>query len=1033
MEPTRERERPIIKQRKPALDGLEHFDGADFPRTHPLTKALEQALRAKLSGEVHFDDGSRALYATDGSNYRQVPIGVVIPRSTADVEATVAACRQFGVPVLSRGGGTSLAGQCCNVAVVIDFSKYLHGMLWLDPKRRLARVEPGLVLDDLRHQAEKHHLTFGPDPSTHNHCTLGGMIGNNSCGSHSMMAGRTADNIESLDILLYDGTRMRVGATSEEELARIIREGGRRGEIYGRLQALRDRYAQLIRARFPKIPRRVSGYPLEELLPENGFHLGRALAGTEGTCVTVLGADLKLVHSPPFRSLLVLGYPSVYEAADQVPSLTIEGVTALEGIDEVLVSDMKKKGLHPKDLKLLPEGAGWLMVELGGETRAEADGRARELMAKLKTRPGAPKMKLFDDKKEESLVWTIRESGLGATARVPNEPDTWEGWEDSAVAPERLGDYLRALQKLYEKFHYKGALYGHFGQGCVHTRIDFELTTAGGVKTFHDFLEEASSLVVSFGGSLSGEHGDGQSKAEFLTKMYGPELVRAFEEYKAIWDPDGKMNPGKIVHPYRATQNLRLGADFKPQHPKTHFQFPQDGGDLTRATLRCVGVGECRRESGGVMCPSYKVTREERHSTRGRAHLLFEMLEGEVIQDGWKSESVKEALDLCLACKGCKNDCPVNVDMATYKAEFLSHYYAGRLRPRAAYAMGLIPWWARMAQVAPGLVNTLAQAPGLGTLAKSVAGIAPQRALPRFASRTLRQRLAERPASGRHFEKRVLLWPDTFTNHFHPESGLAAVEVLERAGFQVALPKKGLCCGRPLYDYGMLDLAKHSLRRILDAMKDELRQGTAVVGLEPSCVAVFKDELPALFPKDEDARRLTKQTFMLSEFLVQHAPEMEWPRYPERAVVQGHCHQKSVLGMEAETKLFEKLGMDAEVLDSGCCGMAGSFGFEKDKFQLSIDCGEQALFPAVRKAKDALVVANGFSCRQQIQHGTGREAVHLSQVLERALHQGELLPRQRPKPLAPEPKRRRRTAKVAAGIAAVAGLGLWSWAQLRSA
>ncbi|HXZ39450.1 MAG TPA: FAD-binding and (Fe-S)-binding domain-containing protein, partial [Terriglobales bacterium] len=665
---------------------------------------LAAALRRQIRGEVCFDNGSRALYATDGSNYRQVPIGIVLPHDADDVITTVATAREFGAPILCRGGGTSLAGQCCNVAVVLDFSKYMAGILEIDPAMRIARVQPGVILDHLRAAAEKHHLTFGPDPATHNRCTLGGMIGNNSCGVHSVMAGKTDENIEELEILTYDGLHMKVGRTNEEELEQIISEGGRRGEIYAGLKSIRDRYADLVRHHYPNIPRRVSGYNLNYLLPENGFQVARALVGSEGTCITVLGATCCLVESPPERVLLVIAYPDIYECADRVPDIMAHRPIGLEGLDHLLVDYTRRKGLNPEGLALLPKGGGWLLTEFGASSQAEAEAQARALMESLGRSSNPPLMHLFTDKKQARRVWEVRESALGATSHVPGEPLGWEGWEDSAVAPEKLGNYLRDLQKLMDAYGYRSALYGHFGHGCVHMRINFDLESKPGVANYRKFVEEAADLVVGYGGSLSGEHGDGQSRAELLPKMFGPELVQAFREFKALWDPDWKMNPGKVVEPYKLDENLRLGTEYRPWEPQTHFQFPEDRGSLASATLRCVGVGKCRQYEGGVMCPSFRVTGDEEHSTRGRAHLLWEMTQGEVIQDGWRDENVKESLDLCLACKGCKSDCPVGVDVATYKAEFLSHYYEGRVRPRSAYAFGNIDLWARLASNAPGLV-----------------------------------------------------------------------------------------------------------------------------------------------------------------------------------------------------------------------------------------------------------------------------------------------------------------------------------------
>jgi len=958
-----------------------------FPATAAQTLAAD--IRRRIRGEVRFDHGSRALYATDASNYRQVPIGVVIPRHIEDVVETVAACRKHDAPITSRGGGTSLAGQCCNAAVIIDMSKYLRGILALDPARRRAVVEPGCVLDFLRGKAEEHHLTFGPDPSTHNHNTLGGMIGNNSCGVHSVMAGRTADNVHSLDILTYDGLRLTVGSTSEDELEAIIRGGGRRGEIYAGLKAIRDKYADLIRARFPKIPRRVSGYALEELLPENGFNVARALVGSEGTCVIVLQADLRLVPSPPKRSLLVLGYPDIYQAGDHVPEILEQRPIGLEGMDDLLVKAMQKMCLHSEELNLLPEGGGWLLVEFGGDTREEANEQARRLMDVLRRDATAPSMKLFDNPKEERLVWEVRESGLGATAHVPGHRVAWEGWEDSAVPPDRIGPYLRDFRALRTRYGYECALYGHFGGGCVHVRIDFDFFTREGIEHYKAFTDEAADLVIRYGGSLSGEHGDGQSRADLLPKMYGEELVQAFREFKALWDPENRMNPGKVVDPYPRDANLRLGTDFHPPKVDTVFSFPESQGPFDM--LRCVGVGACRRTNTGVMCPSYMGNLEEMHSTRGRARLLFEMMRGlshpeAPLQGGWKSKPVREALDLCLACKGCLRDCPVNVDMATYKAEFYHHYYRGRLRPRPAYSMGLIYWWARLSALAPNAVNAALDVPFLGALAKAAGGIARDRRIPRFAPQTFTAWFrARHPVRGSG--AKVLLWPDTFNNYWQPENLKAAVTVLEVAGFDVALPQRSLCCGRPLYAWGFLNQAKKQLGDCLDDLAPWLETGISVVGLEPACVATFRDELRKLYPNDPRAANLTKNTFTLGEFLARQ-DGYEPPKLSRRALVHVHCNHHAVMGTEGEEKLMSAMGLDYRVLDSGCCGMAGPFGFEADHYELSLRIGERVLLPAVREAEeDTLIIADGYSCREQIAQTTPRRALHLAQVLEMALRQ----------------------------------------------
>jgi FAD/FMN-containing dehydrogenase len=752
-----------------------------------------QRSTARFEGEVRFDRGSRALYATDSSNYRRVPIGVVVPRHVQDVIETLRICRAHGAPIVHRGGGTSLAGQTCNVAVVIDFSKYVNRILELDFEKHTARVEPGLVLDHLRTRAEEKHLTFGPDPSTHNRCTLGGMIGNNSCGVHSVMAGTTADNVLSLDVATYRGTRFEAAALDGPLPV------GDAADLVLRARAFRDKYADAIRAGFPDIPRRVSGYDLPALLPEKGASLARALVGSEGTLITGARSVRATRAQPAARTLVVLGYPSVFDAADAVPQVMESGPIGLEGIDDVLVDDMKTKGIHPEGLPLLPPGGGWLVVEMGGDTREEANEKARALVARA---TGATS-KIYDDIAQEKIVWKVPRVRPRGDRPHPRTARHLGGMEDSAVPPERLGVYLRELKQLFHDFGYRAALYGHFGQGCVHTRIPFDLRTEPGVRQFRAFVERAADLVVSLGGSLSGEHGDGQSRADLLPKMFSPELMRAFEEWKAIWDPDDKMNPGRIIRAGHLDENLRLGPDYQPPALETHFRFPDDGGSFAHATERCVGVGECRRSDGGTMCPSYMVTLEEEHSTRGRAHLLFEMMRGG-IDDGWQSDAVADALDLCLSCKGCKRDCPLEVDMATWKAEFLSHHYEGRLRPRSAYAFGLLPWTAPILSLFAPIVRVLATWGPTAALAKAIAGIHPERRIPVPAPATFREWWRTRPrapAAGR----RVLLWVDTFHDHWEPDVLVATVDVLEDAGFLVELPEAGLCCGRALYDYGMLD------------------------------------------------------------------------------------------------------------------------------------------------------------------------------------------------------------------------------------
>ena len=965
-------------------------DPSQLPHKHPhesfsAARALEARLKSTVRGEVRFDDASRALYATDSSNYRQVPIGLVLPRDTADVIATVAACREFGAPILSRGGGTSVAGQCCNVAVVIDFSKYMGSILELDPIAQIARVQPGIILDALRNQAETHQLTFAPDPATHSRCTLGGMIGNNSCGVHGLFGGKTVDNIQSLDILLYDGTRMTVGPTSEPQLTAIIAEGGRRGEIYAGLRRLRDNYSDLVRQRFPDIPRRVSGYNLDQLLPENGFNVARALVGSEGTCVTILEATCELKPSPQHRRLVVLGFDDAFIAADHVPAVLAFKPIGLEGFDGVLVDFMLRKNLAVDDVKLLPPGRGFLLCEFGADTPEDADRMATDFIAASKHFPHVPSPALYSPHEAER-VWHVRESALGASVFVPGEQSGWEGWEDSAVPPAQLGAYLRELFQLIDRYGYRSPMYGHFGQGCVHLRMTFDFGTADGIAKYRRFIDEAADIVLKYGGSFSGEHGDGQARAALLPKMFGRELMQAFAEFKALWDPLNRMNPGKLIDPiavYDPIDNLRFGAGYKAAEVKTWFQYPGDQGSFSDATTRCVGVGACRKQDHGTMCPSYMATREERHSTRGRAHLLWELMQGNVLQHGWRNREVRDALDLCLSCKACKTECPVNVDMATWKAEFLAHHYQGRLHPLHHYAFGFMDRWANLASFAPSLFNLPLRTPGLDSIIKSVLGVAQPRQLPRFAAANFRDRFHNFPIPKSKTGQPVLLWPDTWNNYFYPQALTSAAKVLTAAGTTVQIPTRHICCGRPLYDFGFLDAARRYLLRILDELEPQIAAGTPIVMLEPSCASVFRDELLNFFPNDERAQRLSRQTMMLSEMLAGTPADWQPPPMPgRRIVVHGHCHQKSSMTMDDEMSLLRSTGAHVELLDSGCCGMAGPFGFERDKFDVSQTLAERVLLPAVRAASEHdLLVSNGFSCREQIRQNTPRRAVHLAEVL----------------------------------------------------
>lgn len=947
---------------------------------------VEQSLRAVVRGEVEWGAGARALMTMDASNYRRVPRGVVAPADAEDVAAALGVCREYGLPVTARGGGTSIAGQATGTGVVMDFTRHMNRLLDIDTAARTARVQPGLVLDDLRRAAAAHGLTFGPDPSTHSRCTLGGMIGNNACGSHSVAWGTTADNVRALDVLTYRGERL--GLTGPDGTATLP------GRMRDGLARLVDGNLALLRTGFPQLPRRISGYALDRLLPEHGRDVVRAFTGSEGTLGVLTEATVALVPAPGARALAVLGYADESAAAQAAHLLLPRRPLTVEGMAADLVGEAAAAEL--------PRGGAWLFVETGGDCAAQAVALAQEI---CRTADGVTGHAVVADPARQRALWRIREDAAGTATRMPDGTEAWPGWEDCAVPPARLGAYLRDFRALLADHGLRGAPYGHFGDGCVHVRIDFDLVDPAGVARFRRFSEAAADLVVSHGGSLSGEHGDGQARAELLPKMYGPEVIALFSDFKDLWDPDGGMSPGTLVRPDPIDSNLRFAAlpSAAAGPVDVEFTYPGDGGDFVAAVRRCVGVARCRSSAaagnGGsdVMCPSFRVTGQEQHSTRGRARLLHEMLAGEVVTDGWRSQEVKGALDLCLSCKGCRSDCPVEVDMATYKAEFLHHHYRGRLRPRAHYSMGWIPVWLKIAARFPRPLGFLVRQRPIAWLVKRIAGIAKERDMPELAPETFtrwwhashtneghRAAAGGAPTDG---ARTVVLWPDTFTDHLSPEVGKAAVRVLRAAGLHVTIPPAAVCCGLTWVSTGQLDRARTVMRRTLDRLAPALAAGLPLVVLEPSCAAALRADLPELLGTgDPRAAQLAASVRTFAEALEEYAPHWEPPRLDRAVTGQTHCHQHAVLGDAADRRLRQRAGLTGE-LTGGCCGLAGNFGFEAGHYEVSAACADEALLPALRAAgPGAAVLADGFSCRTQIaQLAGGPPARHLAEVLAEAL------------------------------------------------
>ncbi|MFI6871124.1 FAD-binding and (Fe-S)-binding domain-containing protein [Nocardia sp. NPDC050406] len=917
-----------------------------------MTDSLVRALRDRIAGEVDGSPRRRAEYSSDASNYRVPPTAVVFPRGDADVAATLAFARAEGLSVTARGGGTSVAGNAIGAGLVLDFSRHMHAILELDPETRRARVQPGVVLSALQRRAGAHGLRFGPDPSTQNRCTLGGMIGNNACGPHAVAWGRTSDTVRELRILDGGGTERRLA----DDLSAVP----------GLPEFTRARLA-VLRTELGRFERQASGYSLEHLVPERGSSIARAFVGTEGTCGLLLDATVDLVPIPAATVLVVLGYPDMPTAADDIAAVMAGGPLAVEGMDARLVDVVRThRGAVPE----LPRGGGWLFVEFGGDTADQVLAAARALCATA----GALDSRIVTDPAETRALWSIRADGAGLSGRTPDGNPAWPGWEDAAVPPEQLGAYLREFQELMREHAVDGLLYGHIGDGCIHVRLDLPIADAP--QRFRAFLEDAADQVVRHGGSLSGEHGDGRARSELLSRMYSRDALAAFAGFKALFDPDDVLNPGVLVRPEPIDTDLRV-AGLRPVPSTGGFAFPDDG-DIGTAVHRCVGVGKCRADSsaaGGFMCPSYLATADEKDSTRGRARVLQEVVRGAL---DWRSDAVAESLDLCLSCKACHVDCPAGVDMATYKSETLYRRYQGRRRPLDHYALGRLPQWLGAAGRLPRLANALADIGPLRRMGLRASGIDPRRPIPALAPKSFRRMWTENEPAA---QPDVMLWIDTFTDAFDPEIASAAVRLIESLGHRVSIPRRRVCCGLTWISTGQLDAARQRLRATLDALADHVRAGGVVVGLEPSCTATLRDELPRLLPDDDRAPHVARTVRTLAEFLLAHP---EW-RPPDRAdrtvVVQPHCHQHAVMGFSPDRRILASTGAKITEI-AGCCGLAGNFGMQRGHYDISVAVAENGLLPALRDAgPDAVFVADGFSCRTQAGQLAGRTARHLAQFL----------------------------------------------------
>lgn len=943
------------------------------------TRDLVAALGGAIEGEVDSSARVRAEYSTDASNYRVPPAVVAFPRHVDDLVAVAAFAREHGVPLTARGGGTSVAGNAVGTGIVVDCSRHLTRIGAIDPEARTAVVEPGVIMADLQRAARSHGLRFGPDPSTQNRATFGGMIGNNACGPHAVAYGRTADNVAALDVVDGTGRRFTAG-----------RGDGALDAVPG-LAGLVTANLEMLRTDLGRFGRQVSGYSLEHLLPERGTDLAKMLVGTEGTLTTVLGATVDLVPIAPAAVLVVLGYPDMASAADAVPAVLAHAPLAVEGLDARLV-DVVRRVKGPGAVPPLPAGAGWLMIEVGAADLGEALDRARALAADS----GSDAVQVYPPGPEADAMWRIRADGAGLGGRTPAGRQAWPGWEDAAVPPARLGAYLRDFEALMAGHGVDGLTYGHFGDGCVHVRLDIPLERADDVAGFRAFITDAANLVARYGGSLSGEHGDGRARSELLPVMYRSEVLDLFAATKHLFDPRNLLNPGVLVDPRPFDADLRRPHAAPALARADGFSFRHDDGDLTKAVHRCVGVGKCRADStaeGGFMCPSYLATRDEKDVTRGRARVLQEMLNGSLVVESFRAPEVREALDLCLSCKACSRDCPAGVDMAQLKAEVTHRALKGRLRPVNHYVLGWLPRWTRLVSTlrVAWLANAVLGVRPIAKVVLSLGGMDPRREMLTFSQTSFRRQWAKDHAPVRVAEgaqasdrRRVVLWADSFSDAFDPDVPRAMVEVLRAAGYEVIVPFEDACCGLTWISTGQLDGARKRLVDLLGVLGPYAVNGIPIVGVEPSCTALLRSDLVDLLPDDPRAHAVAGMTRTLAEALA----ETDW--VPPRLdgldlVVQPHCHQYSVMGFQADLALLR--GAGAEITQvSGCCGLAGNFGMEKGHYEVSVKVAENSLLPALRDAPEgAVFLADGFSCRTQADGLADVSGKHLAQLLAERL------------------------------------------------
>jgi FAD/FMN-containing dehydrogenase/Fe-S oxidoreductase len=952
-------------------------------------------LRGEFSGEIHLDRFTRLLYSTDASIYQIEPLAVLVPRGHDDVAAAVSSAARHRLPLLPRGSGTSLAGQTVGSAVVIDFSKYMNQILELNFEERYARVQPGVVLDQLNAVLQQSGWRFPPDVATGNRATLGGMIGNNASGSHSILYGITLDHVRRMRVLLATGAEAWFGELGRQDWERRAALNTPEGAIYRGVSRLVAENQEEIRRRYPDIMRRVGGYNLDSVLREGGGNLCRLIVGSEGTLATCTETVLNLTREPRFKALDIVHFPNLNSALEAVPEILALQPAAIELVDKMLLDLTRLQPAFARKMTFIEgDPAAILIVEFFGETEEEVRARLVQLEQRLEPRSHGKTFVRAEQPNDQANVWAIRKAGLGLLSSMRGDAKPIAFVEDTAVAPERLSEYVSRFRQILERHGAHAGYYGHASVGCLHIRPVINLKQPAGIRKMVDISAAVKDLVVEFQGAMSGEHGDGIARSHWNRELFGEQLYAAFRTLKAVFDPDGIMNPGKIVDAPPMTSHLRYESGYATADIQTYFDYTTEGS-FSRAIEQCNGMGVCRKLDAGTMCPSYMVTREEEHSTRGRANALRSAISGRVPIEEFSGSRMYDALDLCLACKACKTECPANVDMAKLKFEFLAHHNERHTVPLRSLVFGHIAALSRLGSATAPFSNWLMRTPIVRRTALNLLGIHPDRRMPPFVRRTFRHWLRKHPPRALpQGAPKVVLFNDTFTNYNEPWIGIATLRILENSGVQVFVPEVS-CCGRSMISKGLLAEAKVNARANVALLAPFLAAGAFVVGCEPSCILTLRDEYPDLLGTVE-AHELAERALLLEEYLSLRLDAGAWqPRYaptPRSVLLHGHCHQKSLVGTGPSLRLLKlPPGFTAEEVDVGCCGMAGAFGYEKEHYQTSQQIGEMRLFPAIRNAPaDALIVASGTSCRQQILHATGRKALHLAEALAGALAEDKM-------------------------------------------